>query len=120
MFRSAAPWKVLRKMTNITVAMTAAAAVNSRAANLKMRIGSERMKIRLALCDHLGFFENSKGAMKMHRKDKQIPTRKHANIQVLAVLTMSRIDTTSVGRAILAPAKSSLVIISTGLNQYAV
>lgn len=120
MLNSAAPSKVFLKMTNMAVAIMAPAAVNRSAKNVKMVIGSDRKKIRFLLCDQRGFLEKAMGAKIKLSTVKQIPTMKQANIHVLAVLTMSRTLRTSVGSAILAPTRSSLVIISTGLNQYAV
>ena len=105
------------KMTNIIVAMAAPAPVKSKARKVRMVIGSDLPKIRFALCDHRGFLENPRGARKMHRKVKQVPTMKQANIHVLAVCTRLKAETTFVGKAILAPESSSLRIIWTGLNQ---
>lgn len=118
--RSAAPENLSWKMTNMTVAMTEAAAVNSSAAKVKMVMGNWRKKILFALCCHRGLCENPNGARKMHRKVRTVPTRKHENIQTLASLTSLRILMISVGRVMLAPARSSLRMISTGLNQYSV
>lgn len=80
MLNSAAWPTTFLKMTNIAVAITAAAAVNSSARKVRMVTGSCRKNRRLPLCDHLGFFEKPIGARKMQRKERMAPTRKQANM----------------------------------------
>lgn len=57
MFNSVTSAKAFLNITNMTVAMTAPAAVKSRARNVRIVIGSDRKNTRLALWDHRGFCE---------------------------------------------------------------
>ena len=108
---------VFLKITYMTVAITAAPAVNSSARKVQTINGISLRKILRPLCCHRGRLEKPSGPRKMQVKVRQVPTMKAANIQCDAVLTMERTETISVGRAIVAPERSSLRIISTGLNQ---
>lgn len=47
-----------------------------------------------------------------------MPVMKKPNMMLEAVFTSESVETTSLGRAMVAPARSSLRIMSTGLNQY--
>ena len=118
MLNSAADEKVLRKMTNMTVAMTEAPIVKSAVQKVRTMIGNDRRKIRFVLCVQRGLCEKAMGAKNMQRNVRQAPMRKLTNIQKLAVRTMCRTVTTSVGKEMVAPESSSLRMIWTGLNQY--
>ena len=94
------------KMTNMTVAMTVAAAVNNAAMNVQIANG------RL---HHLEY--STIGAKKILTRFMQIPVRKKPNMRCDTIFMRCKMLLISAGRAMVAPARSSLRRISTGLNQ---
>jgi hypothetical protein len=60
--------------------------------------------------------EKPRGARKMQVNVRQVPTRKEANIQCEAIRTSLRAETTWAGRAMVAPLRSSLTRMETGLK----
>jgi hypothetical protein len=101
-------WDVMtfRKIMNMTVAMMVAAAVRRAAMKVQIVIGK---------LHHLE--KSTTGVMKMETKFMQTPARKKPNMRWLAILIRSKILLILAGSAIVAPERSSLSRISTGLNQ---
>jgi hypothetical protein len=108
-FSPACDVMTLRKITNMTVAMIVAVAVSSAAMKVKIAIGK---------LHHLE--NNTIGVMKMETKFMHTPVKKKPNIKWEAILIRFKILLIFAGSAIVAPARSSLSRISTGLNQYSV
>lgn len=90
----------------MAVAMTVAAVVKR--AEMKVQIAIGKLHQRE---------NNTTGVIKMETQFMQTPVRKKPNMRLLANLIKFRILLMSAGRAMVAPAKSSLRRISTGLNQ---
>lgn len=84
--------KVLRKMTNMTVATTLAPAVKRRARNVQTMSGISRQRIRRPRWCQPGLEEKPIGARKMQVKVMQVPTRKDANIQCDAMRASLRAE----------------------------
>jgi hypothetical protein len=93
-------------MTNITVAITVAAVVSSAETNVQIEKGRDHQREYSTM-----------GTRKMLRKFMQRPVRKKPNMRLLAILIRFRMLFISAGSAMVAPARSSLSRISTGLNQ---
>lgn len=95
------------KMTAMTVPIMEPSTVRRAATKVQRAIGK------------LHHLENiASGVANMEIVFIQMPVRKPPNIIWLAILISSKIVLTSEGSAIVAPARSSLSRISTGLNQY--
>lgn len=99
----------LRKMTNITVAMTDAAVTKSALRKVRMAIGSVHHREKTLM-----------GMRNIRTKERQAEVRKRPNITFDAILIRSRISLIFAGRLMVAPASSSFLSICTGLNQYRV
>jgi hypothetical protein len=97
------------KITNITVAITVAAVVSKAEMNVQMAKGKDH---------HLEY--STIGARKMLTKFIHTPVKKKPNIRWLAILIRFKMLLISAGKAMVAPASSSLSRISMGLNQYRV
>lgn len=91
----------------MTVAMIVAAVVSSAA-----------MKVQIAKGKDHHLLYNVMGAVKMDMKFMQMPVRKKPNMMWLAIRIRDKMLLISAGKAMVAPARSSLSRISTGLNQY--
>lgn len=105
-FRPACDVITLRKMTNITVPIIAPAAVSRAAMNVHIANGSSH---------HREY--SVTGATKMLRKFMHTPVRKQPNMTREAILIRSRMLLMSAGSAMVAPDRSSLSRMETGLNQ---
>lgn len=106
MFRSGWPVMTLLKTMAIAVPIAEPTTVRRAATNVQITIG------------RLHHLENrAAGVMKIEIKFMQIPVKKAPNMRRLAIRINFRILLISAGRAIVAPAKSSLSKTSTGLNQ---
>lgn len=101
-------WLVMTflKIVNMTVAMMAAAAV--RRAVMKVKMDREKEY-------HREYRERMHSGME--RKFRIVPVRKKPNMRCEARRMSERMVFISAGRVMVAPAKSSLRRISTGLNQ---
>ena len=103
---SSAPCITFLKIINMTVAIVAAAVVVKAVTNVNIAIENVA---------HLVYTLN--GVKKIETKLVHAPVRNSANIAWLASLTNRSASITVEGSAMVAPARSSERIISTGLNQ---
>jgi hypothetical protein len=93
-------------MVNITVAMIVAATVSNAWMNVQTAIANDHHRLFMTM-----------GVMKIETNVMQMPVKKNPNMRLLAILINFRILVISAGKAIVAPERSSLSRISTGLNQ---